>query len=256
MHFDIVTIFPEFFEGPFRYGIVRRTQEAGSLTIRVVDLREFTGDRHRTVDDRPFGGGAGMVLKPEPLFAAVEQLQSEGPRPWVILLSPGGRPFRQQDAARLAVRERVALLCGRYEGVDERVTEGLVDEELSVGDYVLSGGEPAAALIVDAVTRLLPGALGNEESTTEESFSAEVSGAESGGLLEYPHYTRPAVFRGMAVPEVLLSGHHQQVNRWRRKKALEKTLHRRPELLEHAALAAADQELLAEIIRERKHEPR
>src|SRR5512132_879249 len=158
MQFDIVTIFPEYFEGPFRYGIVRRTQESGGLSIRIVDLREFTGDRHRTVDDRPFGGGAGMVLKPEPLFAAVEQLQAEGPKPWVILLSPGGRPFHQADAARLAARERVTLLCGRYEGVDERVTEGLVDEELSVGDYVLSGGEPAAALIVDAVTRLLPGA--------------------------------------------------------------------------------------------------
>jgi len=257
MQFDIVTIFPEFFDGPFRYGIVRRAQEAGSLAIRVVDLRDFTGDRHRTVDDRPFGGGAGMVLKPEPLFAAVEQLQSEGPRPWVILLSPGGRPFRQADATRLAAKERVTLLCGRYEGVDERVTEGVVDEELSVGDYVLSGGEPAAALIVDAVTRLLPGALGNEESTVQESFSPEVSSeGASGELLEYPHYTRPAVFRGMAVPEVLLSGHHQQVDRWRRKKALEKTLHRRPELLERAALAAADQELLAEIIRERKHEPR
>lgn len=253
MQFDIVTIFPEYFEGPFRYGIVRRTQESGGLSIRIVDLRDFTGDRHRTVDDRPFGGGAGMVLKPEPLFAAVEQLQAEGPKPWVILLSPGGRPFRQQDAARLAARDRVTLLCGRYEGVDERVTEGLVDEELSVGDYVLSGGEPAATLIVDAVVRLLPGALGNEESTVQESFSPEVSGEEvSGGLLEYPHYTRPAVFRGMAVPEVLLSGHHQQVSRWRRKKALEKTLHRRPELLEHAALAKSDQELLAEIIRERK----
>lgn len=253
MQFDIVTIFPEYFEGPFRYGIVRRTQESGGLSIRIVDLRDFTGDRHRTVDDRPFGGGAGMVLKPEPLFAAVEQLQAEGPKPWVILLSPGGRPFHQADAARLAARDRVTLLCGRYEGVDERVTEGVVDEELSVGDYVLSGGEPAATLIVDAVVRLLPGALGNEESTVQESFSPEVSGDEvSGGLLEYPHYTRPAVFRGMAVPEVLLSGHHQQVNRWRRKKALEKTLHRRPELLEHAALAKVDQELLAEIIRERK----
>ncbi len=250
MQFDIVTIFPEFFEGPFRYGIVRRTQEAGGLAIRILDLREFTDDRHRTVDDRPFGGGAGMVLKPEPLFAAVEKLQNVGPKPWVVLLSPGGRPFRQSDAARLAARDRVALLCGRYEGVDERVTEGLVDEELSVGDYVLSGGEPAAVLIVDAVARLLPGALGNEESTVQESFSPEGSGADvSEGLLEYPHYTRPAVFRGMAVPEVLLSGHHLQVNRWRRKKALEKTLHRRPELL-------ADQELLAEIIRERKHEPR
>lgn len=252
MEFDIVTIFPEYFEGPFRHGIVRRTQEAGGLTIRVVDLRDFTGDRHRTVDDRPFGGGAGMVLKPEPLFGAVEKLQSEGPRAWVVLLSPGGRPFRQSDAARLAARERVAILCGRYEGVDERVTEGLVDEELSVGDYVLSGGEPAAVLIVDAVARLLPGALGNEESVAQESFSPDVSG----GLLEYPHYTRPAVFRGMAVPEVLLSGHHQQVDRWRRKKAIEKTLHRRPELLERAALAGVDQELLAEIIRERKHEPR
>jgi tRNA (guanine37-N1)-methyltransferase len=252
MQFDIVTIFPEYFEGPLRHGIVRRAQELGLLTVRVVDLRDFTGDRHRTVDDRPFGGGAGMVLKPEPLFAAVERLQAEGPRPRVILLSPGGELFSQQTAARLAALERVAILCGRYEGVDHRVTESLVDEELSVGDYVLSGGEPAAALIVDAVARLLPGALGNEESAAQESFSPSGAGA----LLEYPHYTRPAVFRGMAVPEVLLSGHHQQVNRWRRKKALEKTVARRPELLEKAALAEADQELLAEIIRERKHEPR
>ena len=248
MRFDIVTIFPEFFEGPFRHGIVRRAQEGGLLALRVVDLREFTGDRHRTVDDRPFGGGAGMVLKPEPLFAAVEKLRAEGPPARVILLSPGGKLFSQAEAVRLAGLERVLLLCGRYEGVDERVTEGLVDEELSVGDYVLSGGEPAAALVVDAVARLLPGALGNEESAAQESFSPEISGM----LLEYPHYTRPAVFRGMAVPEILLSGHHQQVSRWRRKKSLEKTLQRRPDLLEHAALEGDDHELLAEIIRERK----
>jgi tRNA (guanine37-N1)-methyltransferase len=248
MRFDIVTIFPEFFEGPLGVGIVRKAREAGLLSVVVQDLREFTSDKHRTVDDRPFGGGAGMVLKPDPMFAAVEKLQGQEPRGRVVLLSPSGRLFSQTEAVRLASYERVLLLCGRYEGVDERVTEGLADEELSVGDYVLSGGEPAAILVVDAVARLLPGALGNEASTTQESFSPEVAG----GLLEYPHYTRPAVFRGMAVPEILLSGHHQQVSRWRRKKSLEKTLQRRPDLLEHAALEGDDHELLAEIIRERK----
>ena len=252
MRFDIVTIFPEYFAGPLDYGVLRRARETGRVSVRVQDLREFTEDRHRTVDDRPFGGGAGMVLKPEPLFAAVEKLRSVDPPASVILLSAQGRLFTQADALRLAGLEHIILLCGRYEGVDERVATSLADEELSVGDYVLSGGEPAAALVVDSVTRLLPGVLGNEASALEESFHAEPSNGAAVGILDYPHYTRPAVFRGLAAPEVLLSGHHEQVRRWRRKRALEKTLHHRPELLERAPLGAGDRELLAEIMEERR----
>ena len=249
MRFDVITIFPEYFAGPLGQGIVRRAREAGILDVRLTDLRDFTSDRHRTVDDRPFGGGAGMVLKPEPLFAAVEKLQEEPPKPDVILLSAQGPLFTQETAARLAASPRVALICGRYEGVDERVATSLAGEELSVGDFVLSGGEPAAMLVMDAVARLLPGALGNEEGAEQDSFG-------EGGLLDYPHYTRPAVFRGMSAPEILLSGHHEQVCRWRRKKALEKTLQHRPELL--AGLKdRGDHELLAEIANERRngHEP-
>ncbi len=249
MRFDIVTIFPEYFSGALSHGIVRRARENGLLTVELQDLREFTSDRHRTVDDRPFGGGAGMVLKPEPIFAAVEKLRGGESRARVVLLSPQGRLFTQSVAARLAALEHVILLCGRYEGVDERVATSLADEELSVGDYVLSGGEPAAVIVVDTVTRLLPGALGNEESSVQESFSTE---SAPGGILDYPHYTRPAVFRGMAAPEILLSGHHEEVRRWRRKRALEKTLHQRPELLERAPLGAGDRELLAEIMKERR----
>lgn len=251
MRFDIVTIFPEYFTGPLDYGVLRRARETGRITVRVQDLREFTEDRHRTVDDRPFGGGAGMVLKPEPLFAAVEKLRGEAAAR-VILLSAQGRVFTQGDALRLAGMEHIILLCGRYEGVDERVATSLSDEELSVGDYVLSGGEPAAALVVDSVARLLPGVLGNEASALEESFRDDSSGGTGLGILDYPHYTRPAVFRGLAAPEVLLSGHHEQVRRWRRKSALEKTLHHRPELLERAPLGAGDRELLAEIMEERR----
>jgi tRNA (guanine37-N1)-methyltransferase len=303
MQFEIITIFPEFFAGPLDYGIVRRAREARIADVRVHDLRAFAHDRHRTVDDRPFGGGEGMVLKPEPLFEAVESLlgrevlsgtraerdsievdskgaasddashHSAGARftvnvhrerhavplrgeaipiapagTGIILLSASGKLFRQQTARRLAQLDRIILLCGRYEGVDERVTEHLATDEISIGDYVLSGGELGAALILDAVTRLLPGALGNEDSTINESFSAvEAAGnstevsinhqspatsnvlpATSHLLLDYPHYTRPAEFRGWAVPEVLLGGNHEE---WRQKKALEKTRRNRPDLL-------------------------
>lgn len=254
MRFDVVTIFPEFFGGLLGHGIVRRAIESGILDVRLTDLREFTHDRHRTVDDRPFGGGAGMVLKPEPLFAAVEKLKQEELAARVVLLSAQGAVFTQERAARYAAMERVLLICGRYEGVDERVAESLADEELSVGDFVLSGGEPAAALVIDATARLLPGALGNEESAPQDSFSRE-------GILDYPHYTRPAVFRGLPAPEILLSGHHDQVRRWRRKKALEKTMHYRPELfarfLENVSHGGDERQedrlLLTEIIQERRN---
>jgi tRNA (guanine37-N1)-methyltransferase len=260
MRFDIVTIFPEFFTGPLDYGIVRRARESRRIEVRVQDLRAFTSDRHRTVDDRPFGGGEGMVLKPEPLFEAVESLLGQPQPPAsaaVVLLSASGRLFRQSTARRFAGFERVVLLCGRYEGVDERVAEHLATEELSIGDFVLSGGELAAALVVDAVTRLLPGALGNEASSLHESFSApqntesqERKEESLGGvrpasgsakarlrgsepmLLDFPHYTRPAEFRGWVVPEVLLSGNHEEIRRWRYRMAVEKTRRNRPDLLE------------------------
>jgi tRNA (guanine37-N1)-methyltransferase len=264
MKADIVTIFPDFFRGPLDYGITRRAQEMGLATIQVHDLREFTHDRHRTVDDRPFGGGEGMVLKPEPLF---ECLESMGIAPRadrlggrvkqsVVLLSAQGQRFTQNIAAELALLDRIILVCGRYEGVDERVVDFLADRELSIGDYVLSGGEMAAAVIVEAVMRLLPGAVGNEASTQQESFTVDakvrVLGAAdstcgSNGLLDYPHYTRPAEFRGMQVPEALMSGNHEQIRRWRRQRALEKTFRNRPDLLEGAALSEEDDRFLAGI---------
>jgi tRNA (guanine37-N1)-methyltransferase len=299
MQFEIVTIFPDFFAGPLDYGIVRRAREARIADVRVHDLRAFAHDRHRTVDDRPFGGGEGMVLKPEPLFEAVESLlgrevlfgaHMDGdsnddaslhpagtrhavPLPSeetpiaqagtaIVLLSASGKLFRQETARRLAQLDRIILLCGRYEGVDERVAEHLATDEISIGDFVLSGGELAAALIVDAVTRLLPGALGNEDSAVNESFSAinaetETTRSEAQPstshqslvtshdlavtghgprttdhvLLDYPHYTRPAEFRGWPVPEILIGGNHEQIRRWRQEKALEKTRRNRPDLL-------------------------
>src|SRR5215470_9937582 len=258
MKFEIVTIFPDFFRGPLDYGIVRRARDAGFIEIGIHDLRVFTHDRHRTVDDRPFGGGEGMVLKPEPLFKCVESLNvadretrlagSAQKKESVVLLSPQGVMFNQAVAGELASLDRVVLICGRYEGVDERVAEGLADREISVGDYVLSGGELGAAVIVDTVTRLLPGALGNEASSHQESFTAgqkaSIEGPDStcasGGLLDYPHYTRPAEFRGMAAPEVLIGGNHEQIRKWRRRKALEKTLRNRPELLEKEKLSKED----------------
>jgi len=267
MKFEILTIFPDFFRGPLDYGIVRRARETGLMDVGVHDLRAFTHDRHRTVDDRPFGGGEGMVLKPEPIFACAEELQiasrearlAPDAKETVILLSAQGALFTQEVAERLARLDRVALICGRYEGVDERVAEGLADREVSVGDFVLSGGELAAAIIVDAVTRLLPGALGNEASAHHESFSARAALAEegvpsstcaSGGLLDYPHYTRPAEFAGMPVPEVLLQGNHEEIRRWRRRKALEKTRRFRPDLLRQVALTEEEQDWLAAMARD------
>ncbi len=230
MIFHVLTIFPEYFEGPLGCGVLARARNAGRIEIRIHNLRDWTHDRHRTVDDRPFGGGEGMVLKPEPIFEAVETIWPERtPGRRVILLSAQGRLFNQRMARELTQYEELLLICGRYEGVDERVAEHLADDEVSVGDYVLSGGEPAAMIIIDAVARLLPGVLGNEASAREESFSAE--GSEL-GILDYPQYTRPAEFRGWRVPEVLLSGHHAEIRRWRKQAAREKTARLRPDLLE------------------------
>jgi tRNA (guanine37-N1)-methyltransferase len=271
MRFDLITIFPEFFAGPLDHGILRRARETGLVEVHVQDLRVFTKDRHRSVDDRPFGGGEGMVLKPEPLFEAVEALlgrsvgdaaqqTARDPKTAIVLLSAAGELFTQKTARRYAQLDRVIFLCGRYEGVDERVAEHLATEEISIGDFVLSGGELPAALILDAVTRLLPGALGNEASSQNESFSEtstrDLGGTAAGGaspaptrtsdsellandgqavnnhlLLDYPHYTRPADYRGWAVPEVLIGGNHAEVAKWRRAAAFEKTRRKRPDLL-------------------------
>lgn len=227
MIFHLLTIFPEFFEGPFAHGVVARAREAGVVEIRVHNLRNWTVDRHKTVDDRPFGGGEGMLLKPEPVFQAVETIWPERkPGQKVILLSAQGRLFNQGIARQLSGEQELLLICGRYEGVDERVASHLVDDELSIGDFVLSGGELAAAIVVDTVARLLPGVLGNEASTVWESFS-EGRGSD---LLDCPQWTRPAVFRGVPVPEVLLSGHHEEIRKWRTKAAQEKTARMRPDL--------------------------
>jgi tRNA (guanine37-N1)-methyltransferase len=263
MKFEIVTIFPDFFRGPLDYGIVRRACEASFIEIVMHDLRAFTTDRHKTVDDRPFGGGEGMVLKPEPLFACVEAMglsprearMAPDAKDTVLLLSPQGQMFTQSVAEKLAQMDRIVMICGRYEGVDERVAEGLADREISIGDYVLSGGELGATVILDTVTRLVPGALGNAASARQESFSASVkvgvdgpdSTCSSGGLLDYPHYTRPSEFRGMAVPDVLVGGNHEQIRKWRRRKSLEKTLRNRPDLLERQPLSAEDRKLLNEL---------
>ena len=227
MKFHIVTIFPEFFRGPLDHGVVARAQADKLLEIQVHDLRHWTYDRHRTVDDRPFGGGEGMLLKAQPLFEAVETiLPARGPRQKVILLSAQGRRFSQSIARELSELDDLVLLCGRYEGVDERVAEHLADEEISIGDFVMSGGELGAALIVDTVARLLPGVLGNEDSARNESFSDDRE-----GLLDCPQYTRPAEFRGWKVPEVLLGGNHAEIKRWRREASREKTERLRPDLL-------------------------
>ena len=223
MKIDVVTLFPAMFSGPFAESIVARAGKAGIVEIAVHNLRHWTTDRHRTVDDKPFGGGAGMVLKPEPLFQAIESLR-HGPESTVVLLSPQGELLRQPLVAELAALRHLILVCGHYEGVDERVVVHAVDREISIGDYVLSGGELPAMVLVDAVVRLQPGALGSPESAGDESHTT--------GLLEYPHYTRPADFRGWRVPDVLISGHHGEVERWRREQALERTRRRRPDLLE------------------------
>jgi len=272
MQFDIVTIFPGFFSGPLDHGILSRAIADGTVKVVTLDLRAFTHDRHRTVDDRPFGGGEGMVLKAQPIFECVESLQiapkqqRDPARECVILLSAQGRPFTQTTAHRLANFDRVVLICGRYEGVDERVNDLLADEELSIGDYVLSGGELAAAVVIDATVRLLPGVLGHEDSARYESFgladadlhadadqkSSSPDGVPrsthgAGGILDYPHYTRPADFRGVPVPEVLAGGDHLAIRRWRRQQALAKTLRNRPDLLTNAALSDDDREYLASL---------
>lgn len=278
MQFEIVTIFPGFFGAPgplgtptaagqgiLGHGILERALRQGLVRITTHDLRNFTHDRHRTVDDRPFGGGEGMVLKPQPIFECLESLQlapkgERGERERVVLLSAQGRRFSQAEARRLSGYERVVLLCGRYEGVDERVSEHLCDEELSIGDYVLSGGELGAAVIVDAVVRLLPGVLGHADSSRYESFGegdepTETMTADgvprathgSGGLLDYPHYTRPAEWRGESIPEVLGGGDHVAIRKWRRRAALAKTLANRPDLLEAADLGREDRKYLAEL---------
>jgi tRNA (guanine37-N1)-methyltransferase len=260
MRFDLITIFPEFFAGPFDHGILRRARETGLVEVNVQDLRVFTKDRHRTVDDRPFGGGEGMVLKPEPLFEAVESLlgrsvgdvrqqTARDPKTAIVLMSAAGRVFNQETARRYAQLERIIFICGRYEGVDERVAEHLATEEISIGNFVLSGGELPAMLVVDAVARLIPGALGNEASSQNESFSDSPSSgatfppAHALGrmkldspitnhvLLDFPHYTRPAEYRGWGVPEVLIGGNHLEVAKWRRAAALEKTKRNRPDLV-------------------------
>jgi tRNA (guanine37-N1)-methyltransferase len=281
MRFEIITIFPEFFTSFFENGILRRALAEGLISVGVHDLRAFTHDRHRTVDDRPFGGGEGMVLKPEPLAEALASLgiqpkaerqasnaaQAASAPPQVVLLSAQGRPFTQAMARELATQERVVLdrivlICGRYEGVDERINELYCDQELSIGDYVLSGGELAAAVVVDATMRLIPGVLGNEASGEFESFGvadAEIAAADdgvprsqhgAGGLLDYPHYTRPADFAGLCVPATLLNGDHAGIRRWRREQQLRKTLANRPDLLERAALSKEDRKLLEGIRQE------
>ncbi len=240
MKFDIVTIFPRMFDGPTREGILGRAIERGLVDLKVVDLRDFTEDRHRTVDDVAYGGGPGMVLKPAPLFRAVERIrETRGEPAAVVLTSPQGRPFSQADAMRLSRAGHVVVLCGRYEGVDERVRDHLATEELSIGDYVLTGGELPALVMLDAVTRLLPGAVGDEQSVVWDSFTR--------GLLDYPHYTRPADYRGFTVPDVLLSGHHEQVRRWRKRQAVARTLARRPELLAAAELDDEERAIVREL---------
>lgn len=267
MRFDLVTLFPDFFSSTLRYGVLHRALRAGTVEIHTHDLRHWTHDRHRTVDDRPFGGGEGMVLKPQPIFECIESLgvtskqARDTNRESIILLSAQGKRFDQATARRLSTIDRVVLVCGRYEGVDERVSNLLCDAELSIGDFVLSGGELGAAVVIDAVVRLLPGVLGHADSSRYESFGEPDNGAPtergpdgvprsthgSGGLLDYPHYTRPADFRGVSIPDVLANGDHLAIRRWRRRASLAKTLANRPDLLASAELSEDDREFLASL---------
>ncbi|MDN4592405.1 tRNA (guanosine(37)-N1)-methyltransferase TrmD [Polycladomyces subterraneus] len=240
MHFDVLTLFPEMFTGFLSSSIVKKAHEKGIVSTSVVDFREFSTDKHRTVDDTPYGGGGGMVLKPEPLFRAVEHLlQDEPKRPPIILMTPQGDRFTQKKAEELAEHRRLILICGHYEGYDERIRQHLATDEISIGDFVLTGGELPAMVVMDSVIRLLPGVLGNESSSKDDSFST--------GLLEYPQYTRPAEFRGWKVPDVLLSGHHQNIERWRRQEALRRTWERRPDLLRTARLTEEDRAFLRKL---------
>jgi tRNA (guanine37-N1)-methyltransferase len=252
VHFDILTLFPSFFESPFSQSIIKRAREAGLISMALHNIRDYATDKHRTTDDTPYGGGGGMIMKPEPIFAALEAiLEDKGPGvdfpslP-IILLSPQGRLFTQEIARELSKHPHLILICGHYEGVDERVRQHLATDEISIGDYVLTGGEAPALVIVEAVTRLVPGVLGDPGATFEDSHAE--------GLLEYPHYTRPPVFRGHGVPEVLLSGDHAAVIRWRRQQALRRTWERRPDLLSKARLSEADKAFLRQL-EEEKEEP-
>src|SRR5262245_15169274 len=238
MTVDVITIFPRMIEAALTEGVIGRARDAGVIDIRAWDLRDFTDDRHRTVDDVAYGGGPGMVMKPAPIFAAVEAIgRQRGAPDAVVLMTPQGRPFSHVEAERLSRMNRVVVICGRYEGVDERVAEGLVTDELSIGDYVLTGGELPALVVVDAMTRLVPGVVGDSTSVVEDSFVS--------GLLDYPHYTRPAEFAGRAVPDVLLSGHHGEIERWRRRERVRRTAARRPDLIDRARLTADDRQELA-----------
>jgi len=243
MRFDIITLFPEMFETVFSAGVVGRAIEKRLLSVNVHNLRDFATDKHRQVDDRPFGGSPGMVLKPEPVFAAVEHIRAATQTP-VFLLSPRGRRFDTRMVEAMAGESGMLLICGRYEGVDERVIQHLITDEISIGDYILTGGEPAAMVIVDAVSRYVPGVVGKQESVASESFSQE--------LLEHPQYTRPRDFRGMKVPEVLFSGNHEQIEKWRLKRSLEKTWRTRPDLLAQKSLTREEQQMLADIQNETK----
>lgn len=244
--YHVVTLFPEVLKSALGFSILQRAQDKKLAGFFVHDLRDYTHDKHRVVDDVPYGGGGGMVLKPEPFFEALENIREKfGPPGKVILLSPQGKPFNQKLARELAQESSLALLCGRYEGVDERVAQNLATDAISIGDYVLSGGEFAALVIIETLVRLIPGVLGQEECASD-SFSE--------GILDYPHYTRPAVFRGLKVPEILTSGHHEAIRRWRRKEALRRTLQRRLELLQRTQLNEEDKKILEEIIREETEE--
>ena len=238
MHIDILTLFPQMFQGMFSLGIFKRAIDQKLVSIGIHNIRDYTHDKHHTVDDYPYGGGAGMVLKPEPIFEAVESIEREPETP-IILLTPQGRLFCQKIAEELSKYSHLIFICGHYEGVDERVIEHLATDEISIGDYVLSGGEPAAMVVIDAVIRLLPGVLGSTASLLDDSHVS--------GLLEYPQYTRPAVYRGWSVPEVLLSGNHAQIASWRREQAIQRTLKRRPELLEKAELSSAERNLVEKL---------
>jgi len=239
MRFDVLTLFPDMFVSPFKESILGKAVEKRLIEVRTINIRDFALDKHRVVDDTPYGGGQGMVLKVEPIARAIESLKAEDPSAWTIYLTPQGKRFDQEEARRLSTKSHLILLCGRYEGVDERVRTLYVDQEISIGDYVLTGGELAAMIVIDAVARLLPGVLGSDRSAEEDSFENH--------LLEYPQYTRPVDFRGHYVPEVLLSGNHGAISRWRRQEALKRTWLRRPDLLSKARLSESDKEFLGEL---------
>ncbi len=247
MNVDVLTLFPEMMDGVFRTSILGKAQEKGIVSLNAVNFRDYSDNKHGTVDDTPYGGGGGMVLKPDPIFAAVEDLLSKtSAAPRVILMCPQGETFTQQKAEELSAEEHLIFICGHYEGYDERIREHLVTDELSIGDYVLTGGELPAMVVIDSVVRLLPGVLGNETSAVTDSFST--------GLLEYPHYTRPAEFRGWKVPDILLSGHHANIELWRREQALKRTLQRRPDLLEKVALTDQDRKVIRRLRQEQQEQ--